>query len=633
MRLVEQATKVESQNWSWVLHMAFSFSDPSDPIGNNESNVRALSRVLSNGTSLKDTLTSPRRFSPLHRIEQLLPAFAPGERLVLYALSASLALSTFAIVALVSSAASVTVPASGGALVEGMIGPARFLNPLLATSQADEDITQLVYSGLMRATADGDLVPDLAESYTISPDGTTYTFTLRTGLSFHDGTPLTAEDIVYTVGEAQNPAIKSLRRADWEGVQVSAPDSRTVVFTLSRSYAPFIENTTMGILPARLWRNTDPEEFLFHRLNTDPIGSGPYKVATLSTDESGAPVRYSLVPFNDFALGAPYLQEITLRFYPTQVAEIEALASGEIDAIAGISPAQVALLNRSDVQTLASPLQRVFGVFFNQNHSAVLTDSAARTALDAAIDKERLVSIVLAGYGIPLDGPMLSKTAGFASTSQTVSTAYTQESIAAAKAILADGGWIFDNESGAWQKSKQPLSFTLSTADAPELVKTADAIATAWRQAGIQVAVQVYPIADLNTTIIRPRAYDALLFGEVVGRSLDLFAFWHSSQRNDPGLNLALYANAGADTVLAQARATTDRQDRDRLFSQFAEILKGDMPAVFLYAPEFLYVAPTSVRGVQLGTMTVPSDRYLSIHEWYTDTEEVWALFTDATTQ
>ncbi len=590
--------------------MAFSFSDQSE---------------------LKKTLTSPRRFSPLHRIENLLLAFTPSERLILYILSASLALSTFAIVALVSSAASSTVPTSGGALVEGMIGPARFLNPLLATSQADEDITQLVYSGLMRATPDGRLVPDLAESYTISPDGTVYTFTLRAGLSFHDGTPLTAEDVVYTVGEAQNPAIKSLRRADWEGVQVSAPDSRTVVFTLSRSYAPFIENTTMGILPARLWRNTDPEEFLFHRLNTQPIGSGPYKVTSVSTDDSGAPVRYSLEPFADFALGAPYLQKITLRFYPSQEAEIEALNAGEIDAIAGISPAQITLLNRSDVQTLASPLQRVFGIFFNQNHSAVLTDSAARKALDAAIDKERLVALILGGYGVALEGPMLPRTTSTASTSPAVSTAYTQESIATAKTMLESGGWSFDSESGAWLKNKQPLSFTLSTADAPELVKTADAVATAWRQVGVQVAVQVYPIADLNTTIIRPRSYDALLFGEVVGRSLDLFAFWHSSQRNDPGLNLALYANSRADTVLAQARATTDTEDRDRLFSQFAEILKGDTPAVFLYAPEFLYVVPKGIRGVQIGTMTVPSDRYLGINEWYTDTEEVWNIFTNAT--
>lgn len=588
--------------------MAFSFSDNSD---------------------IKKTLTTTRRVSILQRVESLLIAFTPSERLVLYCLSVALALSSFAIFALVNRAVSVSIPARGGVLTEGMIGPARFLNPLLATSQADEDITQLVFSGLMRATPEGELVPDLAESYVISPDGTVYTFKLRAGLTFHDGTPLTAEDVVYTVREAQNPEIKSVRRADWEGVEAAAPDARTVVFTLPRSYAPFIENTTMGILPSSLWRDTKPEEFLFHKLNTEPVGSGPYRVTSLTTSSSGAPIRYTLMPFSNFSLGQPHISEIILKFYPGQDDLIEAINTHEIDAIAGVSPEQVSQIKRADVSILANPLQRVFGIFFNQNRSPVLTDSAARRALDSAIDKDRLVSLALNGYGVPLVGPMLPEEITSVSRSQTVSTAYTQESIAAARALLQNGGWVFDETTGAWLKNSQELSFTLATADSPELVKTADAVATAWRQAGVKVTVQVYPIADLNTSVIRPRAYDAILFGEVIGRSLDLFAFWHSSQRNDPGLNLALYANSQADTVLAQARATADRRERQRLFSQFAKIVEGDTPAVFLFAPEFIYAAPKHISGMQRGTMTVPSDRFLDVHEWYTDTEHVWSIFAD----
>lgn len=611
--------------------MALSFSDNSDPIRNDDSDHRSPLQTFSNGTGFKNTLAKSRHAKPLHRIESLLLSFTPSERLILYCLSVALALSSLALVALVNRAVSVAVPAQGGVLIEGMIGPARFLNPLLATSEADEAITQLVYSGLMRASPQGELVPDLAESYVISPDGTVYTFKLREGLTFHDGSSLTAEDVVYTVHEAQNPEIKSARRADWEGVQASAPDSRTVVFTLPRSYAPFIENTTMGILPGRLWRDTDSEEFLFHRLNTNPIGSGPYKIASLATSASGAPVRYTLTPFTDFALGTPHLSEITLKFYPSQEDQIEALNNREIDAIASVSPERAALITRSDIVTIASPLQRVFGVFFNQNHSAPLTDGAARRALDAAIDKDRLVTLALSGFGVPLAGPMLPENIPQTTTSQTVSTAYTQESIADARAILLSGGWKFDDTTGSWMKGGQELAFTLSTADAPELVKTADAVATAWRQAGVKVAVQVYPISDLNTTIIRPRSYDAILFGEVVGRSLDLFAFWHSSQRNDPGLNLALYANTQADIVLAQARATAERQERERLFSRFSEILRGDRPAVFLYAPEFIYALPKQISGMQRGTMTVPSDRFLDVHEWYTDTEHVWSIFANRT--
>ncbi len=580
-------------------------------------------------SGLTTKLTSERRFKPLQRIESLLHTFTPGERLALYTLATIMAVSALALVAMVNRSVSVIVPTAGGTLTEGVTGPARFINPVLTMSEADEEITRLVYSGLTRPSADGGVIPDLASSYDISADGTTYTFTLREDARFHDGQRVTSADVAYTVARAQDPAIKSPRRADWEGVIVATPDARTVVFTLPRSYAPFLENTTMGILPQHAWIETDAEEFPFNPLNTNPIGSGPYKISSVETDSTGSPTRYTLVPFKRFALGAPYLKRITLLFYPNDEAKIRAFNAGEIDAIAGVSPEQLAGITRTDTQTVTVPLPRIFGVFFNQNHAAVLADASARKALDIAIDRDRLVSMVLSGYGVALSSPMLPVTTGNATATAAVSTAYTQDSIAAARAALTAGGWKFDDTVGSWSKNKQTLTFTLATADAPELVETADAIATAWRQAGVKVTVQVYPIAELNSTIIRPRNYDAILFGEVVGRSLDLFAFWHSSQRNDPGLNLALYANSKADTLLSQARATANKIERDKLYVQFADVLREDRPAVFLFAPEFVYVVPQDLKGVTLGAMTVPSDRFIGVATWYTDTEHVWSMFTN----
>lgn len=608
------------------------FSDPvrnSGRIENVERSEQQSPRPISNGADFKTKFENARRFSPLQRIEGLLHTFSPGERLMLYVLAAIMALSAVALVALVNRSVSINVPAAGGSLTEGVIGPARFINPVLTMSEADEEITQLVYSGLTRPSPDGSVVPDLASRYEISEDGTVYTFTIRENARFHDGERVTSADIAYTVARVQDPAIKSPRRADWEGVVVSTPDSRTVVFTLPRSYAPFLENTSMGILPQHLWQETNAEEFPFNPLNTKPIGSGPFKISNVETGSTGSPISYTLVPFKKYTLGAPFLQKITLLFYPNDEAMIDAFNAGEINAIAGVTPEQLTELKRSDVQIISVALPRIFGVFFNQNRAAALSDAAARRALEVAIDKDRLVSMVLSGYGVPLNGPMLPSEIAEATTTQAVSTAYTQESIAAARGALSAGGWKFDEASGAWTKGAQTLTFSLATADAPELVKTADAIATAWRQAGVKVTVQVYPIAELNSSIIRPRSYDAILFGEVIGRSLDLFAFWHSSQRNDPGLNLSLYANSRADTVLAQARATTNRIERDKLYSQFAEILAEDRPAVFLYAPEFVYVVPKQLQGVSLGTMTIPADRFLWTSTWYMDTEHVWSIFTN----
>ena len=198
---------------------------------------------------------------------------------------------------------------------------------------------------------------------------------------------------------------------------------------------------------------------------------------------------------------------------------------------------------------------------------------------------------------------------------------------------MSRGGWTFDEKTKTWKKKKLALSFSIATADTPELLATAGAIANYWSAAGINVNVRVYSLSELNTNVIRPRSYDAILFGEVVGRTVDLFAFWHSSQRNDPGLNLAMYANTKADSLLATARATTDRKEREKLYSSFAATIEKERPAIFLYSPEFIYVVPKNIEGIKLGALTTPSERFLNAYEWYADTQRVWDFFTSNASQ
>ncbi len=581
---------------------------------------------------IKTAVLKERKLSRFAALERLLEAFSPLERLLLYVFTVLLGLCTFALLAGANAAISVTVPAAGGELVEGLVGPARFINPVLSSSQADEDLTSLIYSGLTRALPDGTIIPDLASNYEISEDGTTYTFTLRDGLTFHDGEALTSEDVLFTVQAIQNPEMKSTHRADWEGVSVSAPDAKTIVFKLPHAYAPFLQNTTLGIMPRHLWTNVTPEEFPFAPANTHPIGSGPYQVEDFTTTSTGSPTRYTLIPFKKFALGEPFLSKITFLFYPNEKEMVEALNAGRIDAVAGMSPSQLSNLGRTDISVMTSVLPRVFGVFYNQNRSPVLANSSVRAALDAALDKQRLVDSVLSGYGVPLHSPvppgLIEAAPVHAEPQATSSLAYTDASIEAARAILTKGGWTYSAESNTWtNKQKQALQFTLATADSPQLVATANAVAAAWKTLGVSVTVQTYTLSDLNVSVIRPRQYDALLFGEVVGRELDLFAFWHSSQRNDPGLNVSLYTNSRADNLLSQARATTNPADRAALYRQFAEVVAADRPATFLYAPEFVYVVPKSMQGVELGALTTAAERFFSVYEWYTDTEHVWSFF------
>ena len=598
-------------------------------------------------SSVPESLTRVRRLGWLSMLESLLARFSPAERLLLYVFIIIMTASTFVMLGSINQSVSVSLPARGGSLTEGAVGPARFINPLLTLSQPDEDLSALVYSGLMRTLPDGTMIPDLAQNYNVSSDGTTYTFTIRPTATFHDGTPVTAEDVIFTVKQAQNSAIKSPRKADWAGVAVSSPDTHTVVFTLSHTYAPFIGNTTLGILPKHLWQNVSEEEFPFSPLNTHPIGSGPYKVGRLVTDSTGGATRYELTSFDAFALGAPYITTITFLFYPDTTTMRKAFEAHTLDTIAGVSPGDLSLITRTDSHVVSSVLPRVFGVFFNQGHNSALTDPSVRKALNDAVDKTAIVNSVLGGHGVVLDGPIPTRlldesvpsdvksleSTGDAAPHATTTTIL-EKAIASyaqnARTTLENGGWVFNTGSGLWEKNRRQLSITLATADEPELVKTANLVADSWKAAGIKSIVRIYPISELNTNVIRPRDYDAILFGEVVGPALDLYAFWHSSQRNNPGLNLAMYANETTDTLLSTARATTDKNLRNQLYKQFATDIRNDQPAIFLYSPDFLYIVPESIKGVTLGALTSPADRYSTVYEWYTQTQRVWSIFADS---
>ena len=565
--------------------------------------------------------------------EETLSSFSASGRALFYFFAGLLIISSLGLLYILNASLLVSTPAPGGTLSEGVVGSPRFINPVLALSNADRDLSALVYSGLLRAMPDGGYVPDLAESFEVSPDGLTYTFVLRPGATFHDGTPVRATDIIFTATKTEDPILKSPLRANWDGVTLEAVDERTVRFTLESPYAPFIKNLTLGILPENLWQNVSSEEFPFSELNSMPVGSGPFRVNSISRTTSGIPSSYDLRPFTDYTLGRPYLDRMVLHFYQSEAALLEALKNGEVDAAGGITPGLLAQLPEN-IRIEHSSLNRVFGVFFNQNQSEVLRDKAVRQALSDAVDRGLLVTNVLAGYGTPLTEPVPSNLLN------NVLLENNGEDLALkARSMLLSAGWT-PGENGILEKStgvgtkKQTvrLSFSLSTGNVPELRAAAEELRTMWGAMGAEIEVNIYEQGDLSQNVIRPRKYDALLFGEVIGRELDLFAFWHSSQRNDPGLNIALYANTTADSVLEQLRKTGNPTERQALYEKFRAELKKDVPAVFLYAPDFVYTTPDTIEGLSLGFIETPSDRFLSILEWHTETDSVWPFFATAAT-
>lgn len=588
---------------------------------------------------LKHLFSKRYTFPKANLIEEAAGKFTLSEKTLFYTLAIILFWGAGSVLYKLNQEFLVEIPKRGGTLTEGVIGLPRFINPILAISDADRDLTALVYSGLLRATTEGTLVPDLAESYSISPDGLTYTFILKPKLTFHDKTPITADDVVFTIEKAQDPFLKSPKRPNWEGVSAEKIDDRQIKMTLKQPYSPFVENLTMGILPKHIWNSIGSEEFPFGQFNIEPVGSGPYKIRSISRNASGIPVYYQFEAFDSYAFGKPLMENIIVKFFQNNNMLATAYQNGMIQSMANISPEQSSAIKEAGGRIERTPLPRIFAVFFNENHAPVLANKEVRQALEQATDKQAIVLSVLRGEGIAIDSPIPpglfpdnepGPDSQNNSTDQNSLYANEEERIAAAKQTLENAKWKM-NDKGVYEKTIKkaavPLYFSVSTSNAPELKAAATMLKTMWEKLGASVEVKISEIGDLNQNVIRSRKYDALLFGEIIGRDLDLFAFWHSSQRNDPGLNIALYTNTNADKLLEDARTISDRDIRLNKYRELEKEIKTDIPAIFIYSPDFLYVVPSALRGFSLGHITIPAERFLEIEKWYLETEKVWKIF------
>ncbi|HEV7121637.1 MAG TPA: peptide ABC transporter substrate-binding protein [Candidatus Paceibacterota bacterium] len=539
-----------------------------------------------------------------------LRSLSPGDRLIAQILGALVLLACVIALYGIERRFLIAVPAYGGSLTEGVVGSPRFVNPILAISDTDRDVTALTYAGLMGHDGTGKLVPVLAQSYTVSPDGKTYTFTLRDGATFSDGTPVSASDVVYTVTKAQDPALRSPVLANWMNIRAEAVDARTVRFTLPKAYEPFLEDATLGILPSHIWRNVSDAEFPFSAYQVNAVGAGPFQIRTVTRRKDGTIASYDLVAFKGYATGRPHLNGIRLAFYADQETLASALRNGSVESGYGVATASA----------LHVPYNRVFGVFFNPANDAAFGDASVRKALSISIDRQALVKDALGGYATPIIGPVPP---GDGIPSLPLPAASTR--LDDARAILSAAKWKYDDASKTWSKGGQTLSIVLTTSNVPELKAVATQVQQDWQALGVPTSIELHDPASLTQDVIRPRAYGALLFGEVIGRTPDLFAFWSSTERSNPGLNIADYSNKGVDALLDKIRSasTSDTADLATLNSTVA----GDYPAAFTHTPDFVYAIPASLHGVHLNRIAEPSDRFDDVAHWYKNEELVWPIF------
>jgi peptide/nickel transport system substrate-binding protein len=514
----------------------------------------------------------------------------------------------------------VVVPVRGGIYVEGMVGTPQYLNPLLATTDLDRVVSTLLFDGLSTLQSDGSVVPALAEEWEIAASGTVYTCTLRSGARWHDGTPVTSADVLFTLELVRSPDIPDPNQLKelWSRVQVEALGERRVRFVLERPYAPFLSYTTLPILPAHLLEGISSQDLQFSPLNLAPVGTGPFRFVQIRESEDGtlsmdleANPYYYRQPF--------YLEGVRLLFYRDRGALEEALLRGDVDGAFGLSSEALDRVAADpDFVSYRTYLQACTILFLN-TQSPLLSDLRLRQAIAMALDR----SALLKGYEdrvFAANGPI-----------SPISWAYKPDLAplpydpASAAELLEEAGWQDHNGDGIRDRDVRSLELTLLTQDIPpERVTLARRIEQQLAPLGIAVRVVVLDDPQAFRTRFAERSFDLLLYGwGQLGRDPDEFALWHSSQAGAEGLNLSSLQDPEIDALLEKGRTVRERDVRTQLYWQFQERFVQLVPAIPLYYPVYTYVVNSRIRGIQLGPLNDFGDRFQGVTGWYIKTEKV----------
>ncbi len=513
------------------------------------------------------------------------------------------------------------VPARGGVYIEGVAGNPQYINPILCQyNEVDRDFCALIFNGLLKLDENGAWQPDLAERWEVGPDSDVYTFTLRSDIRWHDGLRITADDVIFTVQLLQDPDLPVLPdlASLWRSVIAEKVDERTVVFRLSQPYAAFPDYVTIrwfGVIPKHYWERYAPADIPNAQLNTQPIGSGRFKLVEI--DSQHARLEPVLQQFDE----PPYLDALEFRFFPDYPSILAAAEAGEVHGVSRILPEyQKQAEAIPDLQLFTSPMPGYTMVLFNFDsaNAPFLAEQDVRQALAYGLDRDKLLSEIIPGVGLKADSPILPNT--WAYNPDIPKYPYDPDK---AIALLEDAGWVDVNHDGVREKDGQELAFTILSDDAPHSIAVSQAMAQDWARIGARVTPQPISFTGMVTDFLAPRHFDAALVSvELIGDP-DPYPQWHSTQISPQGQNFGGWNNREADILMEQARLTSDQETRRQLYNEFQRIFATDLPALLLYYPLYTYGASTAVHDMEVGRLNEPADRFRTFAKWYINTRKI----------
>ena len=497
----------------------------------------------------------------------------------------------------------------GGTYAEGVVDTVTTLNPLFASSTTEKSLSRLLFSGLENYDAKGILQNELAESIVVSDKGKQYIATLRPDLTWHDGTPLTAHDVAFTVKLMKNPRTGYRDTLSWRNVEVVVKDDRTIIFNLKGSYAPFLSNLTFPIVPQHMIKTVTPELLQESSFSQRPVGSGAFRYEGIQTiDITNGKSAIKLTSFHNYWNGQPVLDNFIVYTYASQSDAVKGLRAHEVNAISDIDNNYSAALKREGYNTMTIPLNSGVYALFNIAQP-LLQDSTLRKALVAGTDHSVIQKDM---NGEILNGPLV--------TDHLPRTAAEQQppyNPSFAHQLLIQAGW--QKVGNKLIKDGKPLTLTITAIDKPQYRRVADQLAQQWRKLGVSISVQYIDAEQIQQSTLKPRAYDILVYELEIGGDPDVTAYWHSLGRMDSGLNLSNYSSSIVDDALTAARIKGDLTSRDSKYATFVREWLKDAPAVALYRPTLSYVTSTQVQSLDSNyILPTPADRF--------DTASLWSV-------
>jgi len=496
--------------------------------------------------------------------------------------------------------------------VEGVSGSWQRVNPLFASANdVDADLSALVFSGLVRVGPDGSVEGDLADVPAISNDGRTYTFKLRRNLRWHDGSPVTSRDVLFTVRTVTDADFSGDRTLaeGWRGAEFEVPDEQTFIVHLRQASAPFLaRSATIGIVPEHLLGAVPVKDMPDAAFNASPVGTGPYRVEALDSREA------RLLANAGYHLGTPAITRLTLRFYTDDASATRALQAGDVQGLmlrGNLSRGQLSDLN-SVKDTAVLQFEKASQLLLYLNTSNTLfRDQRVRQAISLGIDRGAIAAEDFVGAATPSSSPIAPGTWAYAPEYDN-----TELNLSRARVLLAEAGWSPAQGTGILTREGQEFRFTIRVDNDPVRFAIANRVSEQLAALGIRASVSSTTFTVLNLDFLVPRRYEAALATWDQGPDPDPYFGWHSSQMGTAGLNLANFEDPVIDQLISEGRTSHDLEVRKDSYRQLQEVWQDLVPGVVLAYPHAVYAFPQSISGLREGVLFTSASRFSSVAEW-----------------